>query len=906
MRSQFPTVCACLALVILFSGAAIAQSAPKLNVEHYELPNGLDVILCEDHTIPAVAVNIWYHVGSKNERNGRTGFAHLFEHMMFQGSEHYNFDVFNFVEQMGGECNGSTNVDRTNYFEVVPKNYLEQVLALDADRMGNLLPTMDQAKLDNQRDVVKNERRQRYENEPYAISWELVPHLLYPSDHGYSWPTIGSMEDLSAASLDDVKEFFVKFYSPNNASLCITGDFDPAQAKGWVEKYFGPIAPGRPIERVAEYVPSLDGVKRAVAEDRVRYPRLYMTWPTPGFYKPGDADLDILATILTYGSNSRLYKSLVHEKQIAQSIVAAQYSSEIGSRFEINAIVREGHTLEEVEGAIDAELQKVLSDGVTASEVAAAQNIYEMDFFLRLENIRDKADIINSYNVFLGDPNNLEWDLGRYRNVTPASVIDAAKKYLHLDKRLILSVVPQKNLAAKGEIDRAVKPTAGSDPKFVPPVPEMDKLENGLEIYVISRPDLPLVQVNLLVKSGWAAEPAEKPGLGSLTVGLLKNGTTSRTLMQISEEMKQFGAILTTSSSFDYSKVDLSVLKRNLDKALPVMADVVLNPLFAQDELDRQRSLRIERSKQENDHPVDAAFKTLYQLLYGDHHPYGQSYTGTGTVNFLEGMTRENVIAFYQSTFKPNNAALLFVGDITMSEAKEKAKRYFGSWQQGTSVSTVIPEPSLPDETIIYLIDMPGAVQSIVVAGHPGMSRLSPDYAAAQVINTALGDHFSSRLNMNLREDKGYTYGAYTFFTSRRGTGAFVAYSAVQTQSTKESVAEMVREFRDIVGSRPVSDVEMQTNREFLIRSLPQEFQSVAAIASHLDTLVQNGLPIDYWNKYMDQLASVDVPMVNAKAKEYLHPDNLIIVISGDRAKIEEGLRGLGIGEVVIVPKALH
>jgi zinc protease len=893
-------------MILLFSVGALAQSAPKLNLEHYELPNGLDVILCEDHTIPAVAVNIWYHVGSKNEKKGRTGFAHLFEHMMFQGSEHYNSDVFNFVEQMGGECNGSTTVDRTNYWEVVPSNNLEQVLALDADRMGNLLPTMDLAKLDNQRDVVKNERRQSLENEPYAVSRELITNHLYPSDHGYSWAVSGSMEDLSAASLDDVKEFFVKYYSPNNASLCITGDFDPVQVKVWVEKYFGPIAPGRPIERVVEFVPSLDGVKRVVAEDRVRSSRLYMNWPTPGLYKPGDADLDILATILTYGTNSRLYKSLVYDKQIAQNVSAFQLSMEIGSRFQIHATVSDGHTLEEVEAAIDAELQKMFAGGVTASEVAAAQNIYEMDFFMRLENIRNKADLVNGYNVFLGDPDKLEWDISRYRDATPASVLQATKKFLLPDKRLILSIVPQKDLAAKGEIDRAVEPTAGKDPIFLPPVPEMDKLENGLEVYVINRPNLPLVQVNLLIKSGWSVEPTNLPGLGYMTVNLLNYGTKSRTALQISEEMKQLGAVLTIGSSFDYSKVGLNVLKRNLDKAFEVMADVALNPLFPQDELDRQRSLRIQALKQEDEHPIDAAFKTFYRLLYGEGHPYGRSFTGTGKEHSLKEMKREDQVAFYQSIFKPNNAALLFVGDISLAEAKAKARLYLGSWQPGTPVSTIIPEPSLPAQTKIYLIDMPGAVQSILAVGHIGLSRLSPDYAAVQVLNNAIGEDYSSRLNMNLRQDKGYAYGAHSFFTSRRGTGAFVAFSAVQTQSTKESLVEIVKELRDIVESRPVSDVELLSNRENLIRSLPQDFQSVGAIASHLDTLVQNGLPLDYWIKYMDQLASVDVRLVNAKAKEYLHPENLIIVVSGDRAKIEGGLRGLGIGEVVIVPKTQH
>ncbi|HJZ10734.1 MAG TPA: pitrilysin family protein, partial [Acidobacteriota bacterium] len=357
-----------------------ASKLPELKFEKYQLPNGLDVILHEDHSIPIVAVNIWYHVGSKNERRGRTGFAHLFEHMMFQGSKHHEDEYFAPLQKIGGTLNGSTNNDRTNYWENVPSNYLELVLWLESDRLGFLLPSMTQKKLDNQRDVVKNERRQRYENQPYNKIYDLMPQFMFPSDHPYSWSVIGSMADLSAASLEDVSEFFRTYYTPNNASLCIAGDFKPEEAKRLVEKYFGPIPAGPPVDRLETWIPKLEGMRRLVSEDNVNLPRLYYTWHTPALYAPGDAEFDLLASILTSGKTSRLFKTLVYDKQIAQDVSAYQYSRELGSTFNIEVTAKEGHTLEELETAVDAELKKLMAQGVTAGELSKAQNEYEAGF----------------------------------------------------------------------------------------------------------------------------------------------------------------------------------------------------------------------------------------------------------------------------------------------------------------------------------------------------------------------------------------------------------------------------------------------------------------------------------------------------------------------------------------------
>jgi zinc protease len=527
MKKRFIVPVLLAVAIAAVAAIASADDLPELKFEKYELSNGLDVILHEDHSIPMVSVNIWYHVGSKNEKPGRTGFAHLFEHMMFEGSEHHNTDFDESITKYGGIDNGSTSEDRTNYWENMPGNYLEKILWLEADRMAYLLPAMTQERLDNQRDVVKNERRYRLDNQPYAKSYELMLDLLYPEDHPYYHSVIGSMDDLSAASLEDVKDFFRLYYTSNNASLCIAGDIDPAQTKKWVEKYFGPIPPGAPIDRLESWVPALNEVKRASATDNVSLPRLYMDWHTPAYYAPGDAEFDLLASILASGKSSRLYKSLVYEKQIAQDVSARQSSSEISSTFEITVTAKEGHTLDEIEREVDAILNNILTNGITEPELAQARTTWESGFVRRLQTVGGfggRADLLNSYNVYLGDPGRLRWDMARYTSATVDGIMNFARKYLQMDGRAVLHVYPQGDLAPAEEItDMTVSPEPAPEPMFTPPVIQTTALSSGLELYLVEDHKLPLVEINLVVKSGWAADPLDRPGAAALTAELLND-----------------------------------------------------------------------------------------------------------------------------------------------------------------------------------------------------------------------------------------------------------------------------------------------------------------------------------------------------------------------------------------------
>jgi zinc protease len=892
---------ACLAILLVCAIPAVSQGLPKIAFERYVLKNGLQVILHEDHTVPVAAVNVWYHVGSQNEKVGRTGFAHLFEHMMFQGSEHQPGEYFTPLQKIGGSVNGSTSEDRTNYWENVPSNYLELALWLESDRMGFLLPAMTQDKLDNQKNVVKNERRQGLENQPYGKVWELLPELLYPADHPYSWSVIGSQDDLSRASKEDVEEFFKTYYAPNNASLCIAGDFKPETAKALVAKYFADIPPGPAVNRLQEWIPRLNGEKRMKAEDRVSLPRLYLAWHTPPYYKPGDAELDMLASVLSQGKTSRLYKSLVYEKQIAQDVSAYQSSREIGSNFQIEVTAKPGIGLEEIEHAVDQELEAVIAKGLAEAELVQAKNNYEANFIRQLENIGGfggKADKLNEYNVMLGDPDRFQWDLDRHLRLTSADIQNAARQYLDKN-RVVLCVVPRGDLEAEAATAvRTAEPKPAAESAFIPPEIQTGKLRNGLEVLVVEDHKLPLVNMTVVIKSGWAADPKNRPGAASLASELVDEGTATRTALQIAEEAKLLGASLGTSSAFDASYVSLEILRKEMKKGLSLLSDVVLHPVFPGEELERQRGIYLGRIAQEAMEPSTSGLKLFYRTLYGPDHPYAQPFTGSGTEASIKALKRENLVDYYGTFYRPNNAALVVVGDVKLKEMLPALEAAFGEWKPKEVPSVSIPAVKPPAATKLFLVDKPGAAQSAVFAGNLGIERRSPDYFAVQVMNNALGGKFTSRINLNLREDKGYTYGARSSFTATRSVGAFFVSAPVHTQYTKETVVEIDRELRGISGQKPIEGEELQDSKNFLVKSFAQRFSSTDWVAGQVADQVKFSLPLDYLKQYIPSIQGVDAASVTAAAKKFIHPEALLYVIVGDVAKIEPGLRELNIGEI--------
>lgn len=890
-----------LAMLVIFGGA-VAEDLPDLAIEKYELSNGLDVILHEDHSIPVVAVNVWYHVGSKNESPGRTGFAHLFEHLMFEGSEHNSGSFTDGITKYGGTRNGSTNTDRTNYWENMPSHHLERMIWMEADRMGHLLPVVTQERLDVQRDVVKNEKRQNIDDQPYGMVDEVSRRLMYPSEHPYSWTTIGLMEDLSAASLEDVHAFNRKYYSPNNASLCIAGDFDPEQAKAWVEKYFGALPPGPPVDRLEAWVPTLEHEIRASMKDEVRLPRLYMAWHTPPYYAPGDAEFDLLASVLAGGKSSRLYKELVYDKQIAQDVTAYQASREIGSTFHIFVTAKPGHTLEEMETEVDRLLNEVLTDGITAEEFERAKVNWESGFIRQLENIGGfggRADQLNSYNVFLGDPDKLKWDQQRYTSPTAAGVVEYAREYLKPDARLVLHVEPLGQLSEQATgVDWSVEPTPMAEKSFPPPSIQHATLSNGMELYLVEDHELPLVQVNLQLASGWAADPTDRPGASSLTAELLNEGTKTRNALDIANEAQRLGIQFGTGSGFDNSNISLNATSEKLDAGLALMADVVINPTFPQEELDRQKQIYLGNIQQEASQPFTVAFKSFFRELYGPDHPYGQPYTGSGTEESISAITRADIVDFYKNHYVPNNSSVIVVGDLTLAEAKTKVEKAFKGWKQAAVAARPVAKVEPTGGVKICIIDQPGTSQSAIVMGNLVGPRNVEDFVDLQVVNQGLGGGSSARLYKNLREDKAYTYGAYCLATTRVGQGAFVAYAQVQTDVTEEALAEFVKEIRGLTSTNPLEGEELADSRNALTKSFPQGFQTVGGIAGSLGTAISYGLPMDEWQTFVDRVNSVDVDRALAAARKYIKPNDLLIVVVGDREQIEPGIRALGLGEV--------
>ncbi|HEX8475284.1 MAG TPA: insulinase family protein [Pyrinomonadaceae bacterium] len=938
---------------------------PPLQLTEFKLPNGLNVILHRDTSTPVVAVNVWYHVGSKNEVPGRTGFAHLFEHMMFQGSKNFNDDYFFPLQEAGGNINGSTNTDRTNYFEVIPSNFLETALFLEADRMGGLLDAMTEEKLANQRDVVKNEKRQRYDNQPYGLVQAKIAETMYPANHPYHWTTIGSLDDLTAASMEDVKDFFRRFYVPNNASLVIAGDFDPAHARRLVEKHFGSIPRGTDVPVVKATQPVLDREIRMTEEDRVSLPRTYMAWHTVPAFSMEDFAIDMLSSILASGKGSRLYKTLVYDKQIAQDVTAFHPSRELAGQFQIVATAKPNTKLAEIESVINQEIARLKSQPPTREEMERAYNEFEASFIYGLQTVLSKADQLNQYKTFLNKPAYFEQHLANYRRVTAADVQRVATKYL-TDKRLVLNVVPRPPQTAKtgepvaagpktatpattataqqpagtapttpaaatGERpagaqpqtkteaastrpagatpptstapvkaetkqkarpDTSKIPAPSADPQLTLPKVQRSRLSNGLDVLIVEHHELPVVNMNLVVKTGGAADPAERAGLASMTASLLDEGTRTRSALDISNQLAAIGATLTTNANWDSSSANMLSVTRHLDRALDIFTDVVSNPSFPEDELKRLRDQRLGTFRQRRDNANAIASVVYPTLVYGRNHPYGHSLIGDETS--VAAVAGADVRRFYETYYRPNNAALIVVGDVTPATIMPKLERAFAKWERAhVPAVDVTAAPVERDKTTIYVVDRPGAAQSVLTIGHVGVPRSTPDYFPLVVLNNLLGGGFISRVNLNLREEKGYTYGARTQFDYRRGAGPFSASADVQTAVTKESVAEFIKELRGVRGEMPITPTELEYAKQGIIRSYPGGFETPAQIAARLEALAVYDLPDDYFNNYIARVRAVTTEDVTRVANRYIDPSRMAILVVGDRRTIETGLRSL-------------
>ena len=873
----------------------------SISFEKTTLPNGLDVILHRDPTIPVAAVNVWYHVGSKDEQLGHTGFAHLFEHVMFEGSKHHNSSHFEPLQKAGASLNGSTTSDRTNYWEDVPTNYLELALWLEADRMGFLLDALDQQRFDIQRDVVKNERRQSYENRPYGMAQWSLQEALFPLPHPYHWMTIGSQEDLDAASLDDAKDFFRRFYSPSNSSLAIAGDIDPEETLELVNRYFGDLPPGPPVQRIGRYDSALPGRVELEMRDRVSLPRIYIAWATPPQFGPEDAPLELLRAVLADGLSSRLYRSLVYEKQIAQTVAVRYRSSEIAGQFVVEGTAAADHSLEEVEGAIDAELERIAVDPPTDEELARAKNRLEASHYRQLARIGGfggKADSLNYFNIFAGDPDLINTGIDRYMAVEQEDLLRV--KEAVLDHRQVrLQVLPEASLStAATALDRTQMPPPSDQPGFTPPLPQRHSLPNGLGITVVEKRGLPIVSIGLVMSGGTTTDPVDKPGLTSLTAQLLSEGTTTRTSQQIAEDFEFMGARLSTDTRRESAILSVETLTKHWTAALDLMADVVLHPTFPEEELERVRREHITDIHRARDDASFVADQVMPGLIFGRESGYG--HPSFGTEEAVAAFTQDDLIEHYRRTFTPGAANLIVVGDVSLDEVLEQAEAGFGSWsndygEQSSRPGVLVEEFFHPGPTTIYLVDKPGAAQSVIRAGHVTVHRNHPDYFNLLLLNHAFGGQFSARLNLNLRQDKGYSYGFHSSIAWYRQLSLLTAGGSVQTEVTRESVVEVLQEFRDVHASRPVSDEELSNARDGLLRGYPAGFERSAQVLGQLVQLVVHDLPDDYFRTVTSELSAVSLEQVHRAGRDRISPDALAILVVGDRAVVEPGLRELGL-----------
>lgn len=894
------------ALCLVLATTSAFATDVDIPYERFTLDNGLRVVVHEDRKAPIVAVGVWYHVGSKDEKPGKTGFAHLFEHLMFNGSENYDDEYFKPFEEVGATGqNGTTWFDRTNYFQNVPTPALEMALWMESDRMGHLLGAVTQEKLDNQRGVVQNEKRQG-DNEPYGRVEYSNLEGLFPEGHPYRWSTIGSLEDLDAATLDDVKEWFRENYGAANTVLVLAGDINAEEARPLVEKYFGNIDAGPPLTKRTAFVPEKSSITRERMYDRVPQARVYRSWVVPGRTTETRAVLDLAAAVLGSGKNSRLYKELVYDAQIATNVTASIQAHELASIFRIIATVRPGGDVEEVSRRIDGIVEELLANGPSEDELTRARTKINAGFIRGVEQVggfSGKATVLAQGELYAGDPGFFRTRLGWLNAATADEIQDAANTWLAKAYHQI-DVLPYPNYGTTGvEADRSALPVVAATPDLVFPVIQRDELRNGVQIVLAERHTVPVVNIAMQFDAGYAADAGATLGTANFALAMMDEGTKKRSALEISAEAEALGAQIGTGSNLDVSTVSLSAIKDQLEPSLELYADVVKNPAFEEEELERLRQRLLAGIEQEKNQPVGIALRTLPPIMYGGDHAYGIPFTGSGTTESVASITRDDLVGFHDTWIRPDNVTVFVVGDVTMDEIKPLLEKQFGNWK---APRTPVPQKNIaeverPDAPQIYLVDKPGAPQSLILAGHVAPPEGVDNNIAIGTMNDVIGGQFTARVNMNLREEKGWAYGAYTLIYPARAQRPFLVYAPVQTDRTVDSIDELQLELNAYLDDRPATENELDRNVKNSVRSLPGQFETGGAVLGALLSNERFGRPDDYVPKLKGEYESLTVDDLHAAADEVIHPRSMTWLIVGDLEKIEQPIRDMNLGEVTII-----
>ncbi len=911
--------------------ATATQQIPELAYSRFTLPNGLTVVVHEDHKAPVVAVSVWYHVGSSYEPKGKTGFAHLFEHLMFQGSENHQDEYFKPFELAGStDQNGTTWLDRTNYFETVPTTALDMALWMESDRMGHLLGAIGQPQLDEQRGVVQNEKRQG-ENRPYGRAGEMIQAAAFPANHPYHHDTIGSMADLDAASLADVKQWFRDYYGAANTVVVLAGDITPAVAKEKMLKYFGDIPAGPPVPRPQPWIAARTGSTRGTMTDNVAQTRIYRQWNVPGRGSSDETQLELAAAVLGGSKTSRLYQRLVYQDKLADSVSVAVDRHVLASSFDLEVDVKQGVDPAKVETAIADEWRKFLADGPTADELARVKTETRAAFVRGLERVNTQASILAQGQLYHGNPGQYLKDFGELMAGTPESVKAVANRWIAKGD-YTLTVVPGKveatDVATVGgraaepgapapvlsprgdyktvasDVDRSKGvPQVESFPDLSFPALQRGKLDNGVEVILAERHTVPAVQLQLLFDAGYAADQGRKLGTSSFTMAMLDEGSKELDSVEIAKRKQRLGALITTGCGLDYCNASLNALDDQLKPSLDLFADIVRNPAFRDADVNRLRGQWLARIAQEKSQPIGIALRTLPPLLYGEGHAYAIPFTGSGTEASIKDLSTADMRQFMADYIRPDNMKILVAGDTTMDQIIPQLNAVFGTWKAPSSKVPVknIGKVAPPGEVRVFLVDRPGAPQSLILAGSLAPSTEAPNNLQIQTMNGAFGGTFTSRLNMNLREDKHWAYGAFSFMQNAIGQRPFLLYAPVQTDKTAPSIEEMLKETRGVIGDQPLTGQEIDKIKLGEVRSMPGQYQTTSAVMGAMQGIALYNRPDDYVQTLKARIQAQTDASVQAAAEEIIHPDQLTWVVVGDLGKIEAPIRALKLGQVRVL-----
>ena len=887
----------------------------------FQLSNGLTVILHEDHSDPLVHVDVTYHVGSAREEVGKSGFAHFFEHMMFQGSENVDDEEhFKIVSSSGGTNNGSTNSDRTNYYQTVPANQLEKILWLEADRMGFFLDAVTQTKFENQRDTVKNERQENYENRPYGLLYERVKEALYPEGHPYSWSTIGHIEDLNRVDVNDLKKFFLRWYGPNNATLTIGGDFDESLTKEWIVKYFGSIPRGPEVNQPEKPTVTLKENRYISLEDRVHLPLLHIAFPTVHLFHPDEAPLDVLMFALGRGETSLLYKNMV-KNQIAVQATANHGCLELACTFAITALPNpaSGKTLADLERIARDSLAEFENRGITTDDVERVKTTIVSGMIFGLESVAGKVAQLAQYQTYTKRPDYMRADIERYQNVTTADVMRVYRQYLKGKPAVVMSIVPHgaTQLTARpdtwsrykrsipehapvtdltirkgqDEFDRSIVPPAGANPEIRLPEIWQAELKNGIRVLGTQNTETPTTSMALRMEAGQREESLDTLGIAALTAAMLNESTKLSTNEELSDRLQKLGSSVSLGSGNNSATLNVRSLTDNLRPTLAIASERLLKPAFAEDDFGRVKAQTLQAIAQNKTQAESTAQLVFQKLVLGSENTI--AHLDIGTERSIEKLMLKDVEDFYTRHYSPSSATLVIVSDLPKEKILTELS-VFGDWNgRAREPKTIESSPEI-NETRIFLVDKPNAAQSEIRIGGKGPHYdATGDYYRAGLANYVLGGAFNSRINLNLREDKGYTYGARLQFVGYKDYGMTVASTGVRTDVTAPSIVELLKEIRGYV-KEGITEEELIFLKNAIGQRDARRFETPSQKVGFLGQMLIFDLPRTFIDQQGEILKHITDLELNAISQKYLNTDNMIIVVVGDQKTILPDLKKLG------------